>query len=185
MMLGLLDGLLRRMRAEWVRMRGAQIDGHVWLKAIEIPRNHFDIMLKDGVALDRGVTLLATGDRQSAPRITIGENVYINRHTMIDASERIEIGRDVMIGPFCYITDHDHGTRAGVPIREQPLTSAPVFVDAGAWLGANVTVLKGVRIGAGAVVGAGSVVTRDVMPGSIVVGTPARQVGERSPLYNE
>ena len=37
---------------------------------------------------------------------------YLNRFTTIDASERIEIGADCMIGPYCYITDHDHTFKA-------------------------------------------------------------------------
>ncbi len=52
-------------------------------------------------------------------------------------------------------------------------------VEAGASIGANATVICGVRIGAGALIGAASVVTRDVLPNTLVVGNPARVVGPR------
>jgi acetyltransferase-like isoleucine patch superfamily enzyme len=135
--------------------------------------------LADGVALDAGVVLLATGPRRGAPRIAIGRNCYINRRTYLDATVSIEVGADVMIGPACYITDHDHGIAPGVPISEQTLLSAPVVIEEGAWLGAGVIVLKGSRIGKGAIVGAGAVVTRNVPPGSIAAGTPAEVIGWR------
>ncbi|MEO1535570.1 MAG: acyltransferase, partial [Planctomycetota bacterium] len=133
--------------------------------------------------LDRGVILLSTGPRRSeaegGPRIVIREGVYCNRYTMFDASERIEIGARTMIGPHCYITDHDHGIRRHMPIPKQPLIGAPVVIGHDAWLGAGVTILKGVTIGEGAIVAANAVVTKDVPPFSIVAGVPAKVIGER------
>ena len=164
-------GLASRLRMAWHRARGVRIPGHVALRAVEIPRHPRSITLEPGVALDRGITLLATG---AAARIVIGARVYMNRHTMLDASERIEIGADTMIGPFCYITDHDHAVQAGALPAAGALVSAPVKIGARCWLGAHVTVLKGVTIGEGTVVGAGSVVTKSLPPGVIAVGNPAR-----------
>jgi acetyltransferase-like isoleucine patch superfamily enzyme len=98
---------------------------------------------------------------------------------MIDASERIEIGENSMIGPFCYITDHDHGGELTVPVNQQPLISKPVRIGRDVWLGAHVCVLKGVTIGDGAVIGAGAVVTRDIPALAKVAGIPAREIGVR------
>jgi maltose O-acetyltransferase len=61
------------------------------------------------------------------------------------------------------------------------LPSAPITIEDDAWLGFNSVVLRGVTIGAGAIVGAASVVTKDVMPFSVVAGNPARIVGESRP----
>jgi maltose O-acetyltransferase len=58
----------------------------------------------------------------------------------------------------------------------------PVHIGAGAWLGANVTVLSGVSIGEGAVVGAGSVVTKDVPDYAVAVGAPARVIRSARPV---
>jgi acetyltransferase-like isoleucine patch superfamily enzyme len=171
LILRIAAGLASRLRLAWLRARGVRIPGHVALRAVEIPRHPRSITLEPGVALDRGITLLATG---AAARIVIGARVYMNRHTMLDASERIEIGADAMIGPFCYITDHDHAVKVGALPAEGALVSAPVQIGARCWLGAHVTVLKGVSIGEGTVVGAGSVVTKSLPPDVIAVGNPAR-----------
>jgi len=180
MMIRAWNGGIRRLRAIWLRWHGVRCSGSVWLQAIEIPRNHFDVELQDGVALDRSVTLLATGPQKSWCRIVIGRSTYINRFTMIDASDSIRIGANCMIGPFCYITDHDHGTIAGIPVNQQALIGEPVVIEDDVWIGAHVTVLKGIRIGTGAVVGAGAVVTRDVLPNTIVAGVPARVIASRA-----
>jgi len=174
MIVRLFHGLASRARACVYRLRGVQIDGHCWLRAIEIPREHTAIHLADGVQLDRGVVLLASGDPTGAEKIVIGRAAYINRATMIDASERIEIGARCMIGPFCYLTDHDHSISPQGDAGSGPLFSKPTRLGERCWLGAHVTVLKGVTIGDGTVVGAGSVVTKSLPAGVIAVGNPAR-----------
>jgi acetyltransferase-like isoleucine patch superfamily enzyme len=98
---------------------------------------------------------------------------------MLDALNKIWIGERVMVGPGCYITDSDHGMKAGMTVKEQPMTLGEVVVEDEAWVGANVTILKNVHIGRGAIVAAGAVVTRDVGPNEIVAGVPARQISIR------
>ena len=105
---------------------------------------------------------------------------------MLDASAEIVIGADTMIGPFSYITDHDHSFGEGVVPGQAPLVSAATRIGARCWLGAHVTVLKGVTIGDGCVVGAGSIVTKSLPPGVLAIGAPARVVrplatGEAAP----
>ncbi|MEP6671906.1 MAG: acyltransferase [Chthoniobacter sp.] len=167
----LLQGLASRARIAFYRVSGMQIHGHVSLRAIEVPQRAQCITLENGAALDRGVVLLATSD---TARIVIGSQVYINRHTMIDADALVEIGNQTMIGPFCYITDHDHSIRAGKPPGEGPLVSAPTRLGARCWIGAHVTILKGVSIGDDTTVGAGSVVTKSLPAGVVAAGNPAR-----------
>ncbi|MEP0923578.1 acyltransferase [Leptolyngbya sp. ST-U4] len=149
------------------------------MRSIEIPRNFHDIEIEAAAALDRGVILLCSGEPSLQPKIRIGANTYINRNAFIDASLEITIGHECAIGPGCYITDHDHGTELGLPPLAQPLISKPTQIGDRVWLGANVTVLKGVTIGADAVVGAGSVVTKDIPERAIAVGAPAKVIRYR------
>ena len=169
----LLQGIASRARAVFYGLLGVKFEGACWLRAIEIPRGHSDIRIADGVALDRGVTLLISGESRGAEKVIIGRTAYLNRATMIDASERIEIGANAMIGPFCYITDHDH-----VIGSADDLVSAPTRIGERCWIGAHVTILKGVTIGEDTVIGAGSVVTRSLPARVIAVGNPARVLRE-------
>src|SRR5690554_6500284 len=98
---------------------------------------------------------------------------------MIDASHCIRIVQGTMIGPHVYITYHDHSMTIDQPISQQPLVVAPVHIGCDVWIGAGAILLKGVTIGDQAVIAAGAVVTKDVEPGSIVGGVPARKISRR------
>jgi acetyltransferase-like isoleucine patch superfamily enzyme len=171
-----ISGVCSRLRNFYYRAQGVKLQGYVWMRNIEIPRNHSEIEIEAAVALDRGVVLLCSGDSQPASKIYIGTQTYLNRNTFLDASLSITIGRQCAIGPNCYITDHDHRSEANVPPLEQPLIAKPTHIGDRVWLGANVTVLKGVTIGNDTVIGAGSVVTKDIPPGAIAVGVPAKVI---------
>jgi acetyltransferase-like isoleucine patch superfamily enzyme len=84
-----------------------------------------------------------------------------------------------MIGPHCYITDHDHGFARDKAVHEQPLVGSPVTIGDDAWIGAGAIILKGVSIGEGAIVAAGAVVTKSVVAQAKVAGVPAQQIGTR------
>jgi maltose O-acetyltransferase len=173
------SALAIRLRTARLRMLGVTIGKKCWIRRIRVPRNPWDIVIEDYVALDDDVVLLTTGPRVRAPRLVIGEGTYINRFTMFDASECIDLGRKCLVGPFCYLTDHDHGIGEAVPRSDQPLVARPVRVGNNVWIGAHAIILKGVTVGSNAVIGAGAVVTRDVRAGEIVAGVPARPNGPR------
>jgi acetyltransferase-like isoleucine patch superfamily enzyme len=167
------QGVLSRLRITIFRLLGMKIGRRCWIQGIEWPLRMRGITVGDRAMLERGITLLAT---HASSRIVIGVSAYLNRHTFVDATELVEIGDEAMIGPRCYLTDHDHSFNATDAAGALPLISAPTRIGAKCWLGANVTVLKGVTIGEGAVIGAGSVVTRDIPPRSVAVGNPARVI---------
>jgi maltose O-acetyltransferase len=79
-----------------------------------------------------------------------------------------------MMGPEVLIYTANHGMEPGVPMRLQPLHSAPVRIGNDVWIGARCILLPGVTIHDGAVVAAGAVVTRDVPANAIAGGVPAR-----------
>ena len=92
----------------------------------------------------------------------------------------IEIGDDVMIGPNTVLRSSDHGfDSTQVPMNQQPHQPGIIRISEDVWLGANVTVVGNVSIGRGVVVGAGSVVTKDVPEFQIVAGVPAKLIRSR------
>jgi acetyltransferase-like isoleucine patch superfamily enzyme len=122
--------------------------------------------------------------------VRIGNNSLVLYGTIIDCVDSIVIEDDVLISYLCVVTDSDgHSTRLSERVEDLHLwrtnrfefahaKRAPVRICRGAWIGAHAIILKGVRVGCGAVVGAGSVVTRDVPDWTIVAGNPARVVKE-------
>jgi galactoside O-acetyltransferase len=121
-------------------------------------------------------------DPERGSELVIGSRVKLNTGVMInaDCGGKIRIGNDVLIGPYAVIRAANHrADRIDVPIRLQGHEAGEIVIGDDVWLGAQVVVVPGVRIGRGAVVAAGSVVTHDVPDYAIVAGVPARQIGTR------
>ena len=104
-------------------------------------------------------------------RLAIGDRVRIGHGSSLHAHLSVEIGADVLIGPFVVLMDTDHHA---VDAPNEQGTRAPVIVERGARIGAHSTVLRGAHIGAGAIVAPGSVVAGVVAPGARIAGNPAR-----------
>lgn len=125
-------------------------------------------------------------DRPEA-EIVIGKRCFIGRSHLV-AAKRITLGDDVVISWGTTIVDHNSHSLdwwrraadvAGWHQGKKDWTDigiAPVTIESNAWIGFNVTILKGVTIGRGAVVGAASVVTKDVAPFTVVAGVPATKI---------
>lgn len=106
--------------------------------------------------------------------IIVGSGVGLSG-TVIAAASSIIIGDSVFFGTNVTVNDTDwHGLEP--ENRDEPGSCAPVVIEDNAWLGMNVTVMKGVTVGAGSVIGAGSIVTRSIPPRSVAVGQPARVI---------
>jgi acetyltransferase-like isoleucine patch superfamily enzyme len=114
-------------------------------------------------------------------KIKIGSNVSIGRGCQIYPSYQfkdafVQIDDDVMIAPNLCIFG------AGHPV-DDPLAkhiASTVHIKRDAYIGGNVTIRYGVTIGEGAIIAAGAVVVKDVNPGDIVGGNPARVIRSRS-----
>jgi maltose O-acetyltransferase len=87
----------------------------------------------------------------------------------------VTIGDDVQIGPNVQLLTATHPLEPG-PRRDKWEAAEPIVVEDNVWLGGGVVVCPGVTIGQDTVVGAGAVVTRDLPPGVVAVGSPARVV---------
>lgn len=112
----------------------------------------------------------------------IGARCKLSSHSFV--CEGVTIEDDVFVGHgVMFINDkHPRAVAAdGRPQTEADWTCVPTHVGRGASIGTGATILCGVRIGAGAMVGAGAVVTRDVPPGAVVAGNPARVVRREDP----
>lgn len=113
--------------------------------------------------------------------IDIGEGSQLSGVSITARSQRITIGKQVLLAPNCIIVDSDFHApwppekRATDPGMER---DKKVAIGDYAWIGMNSVILKGVTIGAGAIVGAGSVVSRDAPANCLVCGNPARVVKE-------
>lgn len=107
--------------------------------------------------------VLIEGDVRVGDRVTVKSGVQL--------WDGLRIGDDVFIGPNATFTN-DRYPRS----RQHPPSFPITTIHDGASIGAGAVILPGLTIGAGAMVGAGAVVTRDVAPGSLVVGNPARHV---------
>ena len=115
--------------------------------------------------------------------IEIGENVEINDEVHIGATEKIIIEDNVLIASKVYISDHNHGSYKGdeqdspmsIP-KERKIYSSPIKIEKNVWIGELCCILQGVTIGEGSIIGAMSVVTKDIPPYTIAVGSPAKLI---------
>lgn len=110
--------------------------------------------------------------------LVIGPRFYATRNLNIYCGENIEIGKDVLIGSFVLITDLSHGIDADSKInyQKQPITTKPVFIGSGCWLGDKVSILPGTKIGKKCVIAANSVVIGDIPSYTMIAGNPAKVI---------
>ena len=118
--------------------------------------------------------------------VSIGSDTFIGVGTRIWSNKLISIGNRVQISHNCNILDSDthpinpeeryrnwKNFRAGDHSSNCDYNAEAIVIEDDPWIGANVTVLKGVHIGKGAIVGTGSVVTKSVPDYAVVHGNPA------------
>lgn len=128
-----------------------------------------------------------------------GSNLHVQRDVEIKAPYWTEIGHDVliaqgcwinglvtiedeaMLAPYVVVSGGNHLPKNGSYRFAEPELE-PICIGRGSWIGAHSTITPGVTIGAGAVLGAGAVATRDVPPGAVACGVPARTQGAAEPV---
>lgn len=154
---------------------------------------HFYSTQTVGLRVGRNTTIWrASLAADEGGRIEIGDYCYIANASLV-CSERIRIGSRVLIAGGVTIADSDFhpiapaarlaDTVALSPVgdrkRRPRIETRPVLIEDDVWIGYNATILKGVRIGAGALIAPGALVLRDVPPGAEVAGNPAVVVNEQ------
>jgi acetyltransferase-like isoleucine patch superfamily enzyme len=135
-------------------------------------------------AMIRGILRVEAGGR-----LEIGDEVYIGDGVIISAAAEVTIGRGTFLAHGVQVFDND--THPLDPVERQnhldriiggrvhkpySIPSAPVRIGKGCWIGMNSLVMKGVTIGDGSIIAAGSIVVKNVEPGTIAAGNPARTI---------
>ncbi|OWZ19334.1 Maltose O-acetyltransferase [Phytophthora megakarya] len=105
--------------------------------------------------------------------INVGDGVYMNVGCVLLDVCPITIGNRVLLAPNVQLYTASHPLDAKKRAAKMEI-GKPITIEDDAWIGGNVIIVPGVRIGYGAVIGAGSVVTKDVPPMCVYAGNPAK-----------
>ncbi|STQ74767.1 acyltransferase [Grimontia hollisae] len=107
----------------------------------------------------------------------MGERSALGVRAYIGCSGPLVIGSDVIIGPNVTMIAENHNfSNPSIKIKEQGVTNQGIEISNDVWIGCNVTILDGVRIGEHSVIAAGSVVTKSFPSNSLIAGVPARLI---------
>jgi acetyltransferase-like isoleucine patch superfamily enzyme len=134
-----------------------------------------------GDRFQTGHGVLVREDNVIGDDVSIGTGSVVEHHIRIGNGVRLH--SNVFIPEFsvledcCWIGPNVVVTNSKYPQSPSAKTELMgAYIESGAKIGANATLLPGVRIGRDCVIGAGAVVTKDVPPGAVMVGNPARQI---------
>lgn len=131
--------------------------------------------LLSGIKIGKGSTIHMWTNFFQPRNIEIGEDTIVGDHCFLDGRAKIKIGNHTDIASFVLIYNSQHD----VYNESFRAIEKPVEIGDYVFIGPRVTILPGVKIGKGAVIAAGAVVTKDVKPGKIVGGVPAREIKDR------
>ncbi len=124
-----------------------------------------------GKPIDASFTLFPPFYTDFGKNITIGKNVFINACCCFQDQGGISVGDGALIGHRVVLATINHGL---APDERQCNYPEPIVIGKIVLLGAGAIILPGITVGDNAVVAAGAVVNRDVKPGTVVAGVPAR-----------
>lgn len=131
------------------------------------------VSIGDDVIIREDAWLATEGPEAS---ITIGDHGHFGLRLHVHSISPVSIGSGCVVADNVLITSADHTPNDRHGVR----STGPIVIEDDVFLGQNVTVLGGVRIGRGATVAAGAVVVKDVPAGAVVGGIPAKQLGQRA-----
>ena len=114
-------------------------------------------------------------DQEFNPVIKIGNNVQVTASLQVYAMKEIVIEDNVLFAANVFLSDGFHGhDKIGIPYKDQPISDiGAIHIGEGSWIGQNVVVMPGVKIGKFSIIGANSVVTKSIPEYSVAVGISA------------
>tara|TARA_E500000331_G_scaffold182672_1_gene176035 strand:- start:25859 stop:26353 length:495 start_codon:yes stop_codon:yes gene_type:complete len=116
----------------------------------------------------------------SPSKLELGNNVSINRRSVIHAGGGVRISDNVLIGPGVVIYSQNHNFhQKDININLQGYSKEEVIINENVWIGAQSIILPGVNVGSNSIIGAGSLVKKDVESNTIVAGNPAKFIRYR------
>ena len=143
------------LRTAWLRILGARIGSRVILHDVRF----FNLY------------------RRGLSGLSLGDDCFLGDECLLDLAEGIELGPQVTLAERVLVLTHTNVGYKDHPLqRHFPASAAPVRIERGSFVGANVTILPGITVGAGSFVAAGALVNADVPPHTLVAGVPARPV---------
>lgn len=140
---------------------GNKIRGNIWKLVLKTCGENLQVC--------KNVEILAPS------KISLGDNVFISHGTWINGYGTLSIEDDVMIGPQCAISTANHSRDKTGSFRNGDHILNGVVIYKGAWVGANVSVLPGTKIGKNTVIGAGAVVRGVLDDNALYVGPIAKK----------
>jgi acetyltransferase-like isoleucine patch superfamily enzyme len=145
-----------------------------------------DGLAEFGIVLGDNVSIGAYSIIRGSSPTHVGEGLLLGNHSSCDAycffgaGGMITIGEHVIMGQHvCFHAETHNHDSIEVSIRTQGVTPMPIVVEDDCWIGANVTILGGSKLGRGSIVGAGAVVRGEFPPYSVIAGVPARLIRSR------
>jgi len=163
--IGYLNGLILKL---WIHSDGLFCSRGL----IKIYKKNGIIEIGHRTTLWPNVKLTCVSKDKNMPAvIKIGRASSIGNNTQIHCAQKVEIGNYVLISWGVNIIENEmHALGGGEPVPN------PIIIEDEVWIGCNVIILKGVRIGKGATIGAGSVVTHDIPSYTLAAGNPAKAI---------
>ena len=165
-----------------LKLKGSRKDPIVFEDNISIfgnldlrTRENGKIIVCSDVKFDSNIRLVAA----RSGLISIGDGTKIGCNTIMNAGENIFIERNCLIGAYCNINSSDHIAEGKKDVTELGYKHSPIEIGRGVWIGTNVVILPGVKVGKGSIVGASSVVTKNISNFSISVGIPSKTIKKR------
>lgn len=126
-------------------------------------------------AVGEGVVIRPPFHCDYGSNLFVADGVFMNFNCVVLDVCPVRIGARTQIGPGVQLLAADHPRDPALRAKGVE-NGRPIVIGEDVWIGGGALILPGITIGDGAIVGAGAVVTRDVAPGSTVVGNPARPV---------